>query len=96
MNAPLEVTGPINLGNPDEFTMCALADIVLAKTGSKSGVTYMPLPKDDPRQRKPDISAAKDVLGWQPMVPLSEGLDRAIPYFAAQLGLEEQPKRKVS
>ena len=96
MNAPLEVTGPINLGNPDEFTMCALADIVLAKTGSKSGVTYMPLPEDDPRQRKPDISAAKDVLGWQPMVPLSEGLGRVIPYFAAQLGLEKEPERKVS
>jgi UDP-glucuronate decarboxylase len=81
MDSADEVTGPINLGNPSEFSMAELADQVIARTGSKSTVTFEPLPADDPRQRQPDISRAKDVLGWEPTVPLDQGLDRTIAYF---------------
>lgn len=96
MDAPLDVTGPINMGNPVEFTVRALADLILEKTGSKSGMIFNPLPVDDPKRRKPDISVAKDVLHWQPQTPLSEGLDKTIPYFAAQLGLGQKTDQKVS
>ena len=81
MDSGDEVTGPINLGNPSEFSMAELAEQVIARTGSKSDVTFAPLPADDPRQRQPDISRAKDVLGWQPTVKLEDGLDRTIAYF---------------
>jgi UDP-glucuronate decarboxylase len=81
MDSADEVTGPINLGNPSEFSMAELADQVIARTGSKSAITFEPLPADDPRQRQPDISRAKDVLGWEPTVPLDQGLDRTIAYF---------------
>lgn len=96
MDAPLEVTGPINLGNPGEFSMLELADLILAKTGSNSGMTNKTLPKDDPKRRKPDISAAKDLLHWQPLISLSEGLDKTIPYFSKELGLQKQLDQKVS
>ncbi len=96
MDSPLDVIGPINLGNPGEFTMRALAEMVLAKTGSKSGMTFSHLPKDDPKRRKPDISVAQDVLHWHPSIPLSEGLDKTIPYFAAQLNLELNTEKKAS
>ena len=76
-----EVTGPINVGNPGEFTMLELAEFVLRKTGSKSKLVHHPLPADDPKQRKPDISRAKSMLGWEPKVPLEEGLERTIDYF---------------
>lgn len=78
---------PVNLGNPGEFTMTALADMVLARTGSASRVVRRPLPKDDPRQRRPDISRAAERLGWAPKVALPDGLDRTIDHFAAELGL---------
>jgi len=81
MDSADDVTGPINLGNPTEFSMVELAERVIAGTGSKSQLTYAPLPEDDPRQRRPDISRAKDVLGWQPNVPLEAGLERTIAYF---------------
>ena len=74
-------TGPINIGNPSEFTIKELAELVLAKTNSKSYIMNMPLPKDDPTKRKPDISKIKDMLGWEPKVGLSEGLDKTIDYF---------------
>jgi len=77
-----DVTGPINLGNPGEFTMIQLAQLVLELTGSKSQLQFLPLPQDDPRQRKPDISAARRKLGWNVSVPLREGLGRTIDYFA--------------
>jgi len=77
-----DVTGPINLGNPGEFTMIQLAQLVLELTGSKSQLQFLPLPQDDPRQRKPDISAARRKLGWDVSVPLREGLGRTIDYFA--------------
>ncbi len=76
-----EETGPINLGNPVEFTIGELAERVIAKTGSKSKITYAPLPADDPMQRCPDITLARRILDWQPVVPLAAGLGRTIEYF---------------
>ena len=81
MDSGDDVTGPINLGNPSEFSMAELAEQVLGGTGSKSVITFAPLPEDDPRQRQPDISRARDVLGWQPAVPLEDGLERTIAFF---------------
>ncbi len=81
MDSPADITGPINLGNPGEFTMIQLANLVIELTGSKSKIIHMPLPPDDPKQRRPDISLAKEKLGWEPAVPLREGLTKAIPYF---------------
>ncbi|MEZ5384812.1 MAG: UDP-glucuronic acid decarboxylase family protein [Prosthecobacter sp.] len=78
-------TGPVNLGNPGEFTMLELAEQVLKKVGGKSKIVFRPLPSDDPKQRQPDITLAKTRLGWEPKVPLSEGLDRTIAYFAKLL-----------
>lgn len=76
-----EVLGPVNIGNPNEFTMIELAEAVLEKVGGKSKLTFQELPSDDPKQRQPDISTAKKHLDWQPTVELSEGLDRTIEYF---------------
>jgi len=76
-----DLPGPINLGNPTEFTMKQLAEAVLDLTGSKSKLTHKPLPSDDPKQRQPDITKARDLLGWQPKVPLREGLVHTIAYF---------------
>jgi UDP-glucuronate decarboxylase len=76
-----EVTGPINLGNPREFTMRELAMLVVDLTGSKSKLVHRPLPQDDPRQRRPDIRQARSVLRWEPVTPLEEGLKRTIAYF---------------
>ncbi|MHA1597302.1 MAG: UDP-glucuronic acid decarboxylase family protein [Alphaproteobacteria bacterium] len=81
MGAPDEVTGPMNLGNPGEFTIRQLAEIVIDMTGSKSKLVENPLPVDDPTQRCPDISLAKEQIGWQPTVALEEGLERTITYF---------------
>ena len=75
------VTGPINLGNPNEFTMRALADRVVALTGSKSPIQHRPLPQDDPKQRQPDISKAKELFDWEPTIQLDEGLRKTISYF---------------
>jgi UDP-glucuronate decarboxylase len=76
-----KTVGPVNIGNPGEFTMLELAELVLKKVGGKSKITNLPLPADDPKQRRPDISLAKEVLGWEPKVPLEEGLNRTIEYF---------------
>jgi UDP-glucuronate decarboxylase len=81
MESPADVTGPVNLGNPHEFTMLELAERVLKLTGSKARVTHQPLPADDPKQRRPDISLAKEQLGWEPKVQLAEGLRQTIDYF---------------
>jgi UDP-glucuronate decarboxylase len=83
---PKEVTGPINIGNPHEFTMIELAQKVLALTGSKSQLVFEPLPRDDPKQRQPDITQARNVLNWQPTIELEEGLKRTISYFDRALG----------
>ena len=76
-----KTVGPVNIGNPGEFTMLQLADLVLKKVGGKSKITNLPLPSDDPKQRRPDITLAKEVLGWEPKVPLEQGLERTIEYF---------------
>ena len=81
MDSPKEVTGPINLGNPGEFTMRQLAELTIELTGSKSRMAFQSLPQDDPKQRKPDITQATERLGWRPTVPLKEGLRRTIAYF---------------
>lgn len=81
MDSPDNVLGPVNLGNPDEFRILDLAEAIIRKTGSRSKIVFCPLPQDDPTQRKPDISLAKETLGWQPTVNLEEGLDRTIAYF---------------
>ena len=80
MNQEVEV-GPMNLGNPGEFTMLELARQVLAKVGGSSQIVHKPLPADDPKQRQPDITLARRALGWEPTIPLSEGLDKTIDYF---------------
>ncbi len=80
-----DVTGPINVGNPAEFTIAQLAELTIELTGSRSQITHVPLPSDDPRQRRPDISQARDLLGWEPSTPLKEGLTRTIAYFEALL-----------
>ena len=81
MGTPNDFTGPVNVGNPEEFSIRELADLVIELTGSRSKLSHRPLPMDDPRQRKPDISLARERLGWEPRVPLREGLQRTIAYF---------------
>jgi UDP-glucuronate decarboxylase len=85
MNTSDDVTGPVNIGNPTEFNMLELASLVIELTGSRSRIVHRQLPQDDPRQRRPDISKAKDVLGWTPQMPLREGLIRTMEYFEGQL-----------
>ena len=87
MNSPQEVTGPINIGNPAEFTISQLAEMVVQKIGGKSKVVYECLPSDDPTQRKPDITQAQTKLNWGPTIQLSAGLDKTIPYFKSQIHL---------
>ncbi|SMF41402.1 UDP-glucuronate decarboxylase [Azospirillum oryzae] len=81
MDTPAGVTGPINLGNPGEFTMLELAEKVVRLTGSDSKIVHKPLPQDDPKQRRPDITKARALMEWEPAVPLDEGLARTIAYF---------------
>ncbi len=85
MNTGDDITGPVNLGNPGEFTMLELAEKVLRLTGSKSKLVFKDLPQDDPKQRKPDITKAGEVLGWQPRIPLEEGLKHTIEYFKKEI-----------
>ena len=85
MDSAPEVTGPVNLGNPAEFTMTELAEQVLALTGSSSRVEHRPLPADDPARRRPDISRAAEVLGWEPVTDLAGGLKRTVDYFRETL-----------
>jgi UDP-glucuronate decarboxylase len=85
MNSPVELVGPINLGNPREFTVRELAEKVLHFTGSKSKLIYMPLPQDDPKQRQPDIKLAREKLGWEPAISLEDGLKETIAYFKKTL-----------
>jgi UDP-glucuronate decarboxylase len=80
-----DVTGPLNIGNPAEFTILQLATLITAMTGSKSRIVHLPLPHDDPRQRRPDISRANELTGWKPLTPLQDGLARTIAYFETLL-----------
>jgi UDP-glucuronate decarboxylase len=83
MDTPDEVTGPVNLGNPVEFKILELAELILKMTGSQSKLSFLPLPQDDPVQRQPDISLARQLLdGWSPAVDLEKGLERTIAYFS--------------
>lgn len=81
MNAPNDFTGPVNIGNPNEFTILELAEKVIALTGSTSKIVFQPLPEDDPLQRRPNIDLARAKLGWEPKIQLEEGLQRTIAYF---------------
>lgn len=85
MEAPSDVPLPVNLGNPDEFTIRELAELVIELTGARTSIVFKPLPKDDPKQRKPDISRAQEHLNWEPRVKLREGLKATIAYFDDQL-----------
>lgn len=89
MNSEDEVIGPINIGNPTEFTMLELAELVQSKVASGSKTVFKPLPINDPTQRKPDISKAKEILGWEPGVALSDGLDLTVNYFRKSLDLDK-------
>ena len=81
MNTDDSITGPINIGNPNEFTIMQLAELVIELTGSNSKIIKEELPQDDPKQRKPDITKAKEILNWQPTIELKEGLMKTIEYF---------------
>jgi UDP-glucuronate decarboxylase len=81
MNGPDDFVGPVNLGNPGEYSMLELAETIISLSGSLSGLEFSPAPMDDPRRRRPDIALAKDKLGWAPEVGLKEGLERTIGYF---------------
>jgi UDP-glucuronate decarboxylase len=85
MDTPDSFTGPVNIGNPAEITIKELAEMIIKMTGSKSKIVYLPLPQDDPRQRRPDISLAKKELGWSPVVTPEEGLNKTIEYFRSVL-----------
>jgi UDP-glucuronate decarboxylase len=86
MDTPAEFTGPVNVGNPGEFTMLELAEKVLKLVGGPSKLSFLPLPQDDPRQRKPDIALAKEMMGWEPKVALEDGLRETVAYFRGLLG----------
>jgi UDP-glucuronate decarboxylase len=88
MDTPAGFTGPVNIGNPTEFTIKSLAELIIDQTRSRSTLVHLPLPPDDPRQRRPDISLARTHLDWQPRVPLAEGLIPTIAHFAARLDAE--------
>jgi UDP-glucuronate decarboxylase len=90
MDSPDTVTGPINLGNPGEFTIRQLAELVLELTGSRSKLDFRPLPQDDPMQRRPDIDKARELLDWQPTIPLRQGLEKTIAYFDRLLAASAQ------
>ena len=81
-------TGPVNLGNPRECTIQEIARLVIAETGATVDLVHEPLPSDDPSQRQPDIRYARELLGWEPVVPLEEGLARTVAYFRATLGTD--------
>jgi UDP-glucuronate decarboxylase len=87
MNSPSEITGPLNMGNPVEFTIKELAEMVLKKVGGSSRLVFEPLPQDDPRQRRPDITLARKNLDWEPKIKLEQGLEKTVAYFRAFLGL---------
>ena len=93
MGSPDDVTGPINLGNPNEFSIRELAELVVSLSGSRSKIEYRPLPMDDPRQRQPDISRAQKTLDWEPRVQLEEGLEKTIAYFHDLLSEGAPPER---
>jgi UDP-glucuronate decarboxylase len=95
MNVSQDVNAPVNLGNPEEVTMAQLAQLIISLTGSRSRLKFLPLPPDDPRQRRPDISRARQVLHWSPRVTLEEGLKKTIAYFDRLLASRSEANRLV-
>ena len=95
MESDDQIIGPINIGNPGEFTILQLAEKVLALTGSRSRIERRPLPIDDPKQRRPDITLARALLNWSPTVPLDEGLERTVPFFRQRLADLDQDRRAM-
>jgi UDP-glucuronate decarboxylase len=98
IDTPDDVTGPVNIGNPNEFTIRELAELVIDLTGTKTKMTFEPLPSDDPRQRQPDIARARDLLGWEPKTQLRAGLVKTIAYFDKFLSegaMPALPSRRV-
>jgi UDP-glucuronate decarboxylase len=85
MDTPDSFTGPVNLGNPVEITIGSLAGMIIKMTGSKSKIVYLPIPRDDPKQRKPDISLARKELGWSPKIDAETGLARTVEFFRNSL-----------
>jgi len=96
MDSPAEVTGPINIGNPNEMTVRELAEKVVAMVGSAAKLEFRDLPSDDPRQRQPDITRARELLGWEPRVPLDNGLQRTIAYFRELVASDELPQAQAA
>ncbi|HEY8576022.1 MAG TPA: UDP-glucuronic acid decarboxylase family protein [Devosia sp.] len=94
MNVDPNPGAPVNIGNPGEFTIAELADLVLEMTGSTSPIVHRPLPVDDPQRRRPDITRAKQLLGWEPRIPLAQGLELTIPWFAQSLRDSQAPRGK--
>lgn len=90
MGTDASFLGPVNLGNPREFTILELADLVIQHTGAKSNIVFRTLPEDDPKKRKPDITVAKDTLGWEPRIPLEKGLEKTILYFQSIISKDKQ------
>src|SRR5690606_35152417 len=90
-----DYTMPVNIGNPDEFTVLELARKVLDKTGSESRIEHLPLPRDDPKGRRPDITVARRALGWEPRISLDDGLDLTIPYFREQVASTNASARSL-
>jgi dTDP-glucose 4,6-dehydratase len=84
---------PVNIGNPEELTMREFAEAVIRAVGSRSRIVYRPLPQDDPKQRRPDITRAQNLLKWTPQVPLAEGLEKTIEWFRSRLGARSKPAR---
>jgi UDP-glucuronate decarboxylase len=95
MNLPHDVEGPINVGNPAEMSMRELGELIISLTGSHSRLEFRPLPQDDPRQRRPDISRARQLLHWTPKVSLEEGLKKTISYFDALLANSREAEKLV-
>jgi UDP-glucuronate decarboxylase len=89
MDTDNDTIGPVNIGNPEEYSMRQLAEVILGLTGSRSKIVHRPLPQDDPRQRRPDISEAERLLGWRPVTPLKEGLEETIRYFEELLSQKD-------
>jgi UDP-glucuronate decarboxylase len=95
MNLSHDVEGPINVGNPAEMSMRELGELIISLTGSHSRLEFLPLPQDDPRQRRPDISRARQLLHWTPKVSLEEGLKKTISYFDALLANSREAEKLV-
>lgn len=96
MNSAKDITGPVNIGNPGEFTVLQLAQMIQQKLAPQSEIKFMPMPQDDPKQRRPDIALANELLGWSPKIDLASGLEKTIPWFAQALGLPQAQQQRIA